>query len=417
MAKRDRQKNPCAHCDYPAYYHVSALHLKNHGCPGYEEQRIFRASPSSVKTYGQCQRRWAARALGGIKVPMSDAQKFGEVLHTMAEEYLLTGKIPDQDTPEGRLMIEGIPHLPKRRLTQEEVEGEINFTFDGVPWIGYYDWIEFDIRRIGDHKSSSDPKRWGLNAKQLPDDIQACSYAWFTKWDETNLRWLYYSKKSRNAYPVDATVSRKHAEQVIRSYSPIAREMQKLFDANPATLTIEQLNELPNDPSSCDHCGRGCDFAQHCTLIKPSALVRKQLVGNELDEAKAKNMAASDRIAEIRAKLEAKKNGGAVNPPEASEAVKDTLKEVANEVPKSAPASEPAPEPAAAAEPEKKRRGRPPGAAKTGAEETIDPYVPPAPAASEAAPPQTPRINMDLAALGAIAANLPAGVKLTITLG
>jgi hypothetical protein len=187
MASRERKKNPCRWCGQPweAHMHIGCA-TDQHGecdcesverkwpdpvtqeqvaeCEGYEESRIFRASPSSVKSYGQCQRKWAARALGGIKVPMSDAQKFGDVLHTMAEQYLLTGEIPDQDKPEGRLFLEGIPHLPKRRLNPDEVEGEIDFSYDGVRWIGYYDWIERDRQVIGDHKTSSDPKRWGLSA-------------------------------------------------------------------------------------------------------------------------------------------------------------------------------------------------------------------------------------------------------------
>ena len=425
MAIRERKKNPCRWCGEPFSKHAHSAdcaltqklgacdcesverlwpdpvtHEELAECEGYEEARIFRASPSSVKSYGQCQRKWASRALGGVK-KTTPAQAFGDVLHGMAECYLLTGAIPDQDTPEGRLFIEGIPHLPKRRLGADEVEGEIDFSFDGVPWIGYYDWIERDRQLIGDHKTSSDPKRWGLAAKDLPDDIQACTYAWHTGWTDTNLRWLYYSKKSRNAYPVDATVSRQHAEQVVRSYSPITREMQKLFDANPATLTVEQLNQIPNDPQSCDMCGRGCDFAEHCTLIKPSALVREKLVGKELEEAQVKNMAASDRIAEIRAKLAAKKNGEAVNPPEGKAAAEDTVKEVANEVP------------AAAAEPEKKEDAPELKAEPKKAKKSDKTDV--APVAAE--PATGGKVSLDLGALGTIAANLPDKVKITITLG
>lgn len=429
MATRERKKNPCRWCGESFERHEHSAECASRladdvrecdcesiergwphpltgeiseECGGYQESRIFRASPSSVKSYGQCQRKWAARALGGVKVPMSTAQKFGDTLHGMAEVYLLTGTIPDQDTPEGRLFLEGIPHLPKRRLNADEVEGEINFTYDGVPWIGYYDWIERDRQLVGDHKTSSDPKRWGLTAKDLPDDVQACTYAWHTGWDQTNLRWLYYSKKSRNAYPVDATVSRAHAEQVLKSHSPITREMQKLFDANPAQLTVEQLNQIPNDPQSCDMCGRGCDFAQHCTLIKPSALVREKLQGKELEEAQAKNMSASERIAEIKAKLAAKKNGEAVNPPEAAAAAEDTVKEVANETPKAAETPAEKPKDEAPAEKPKTKKS----------EKAAD-----APAAAAPAPGSDEALTRALVGLGAVAKMLPAGVKLTVTLG
>lgn len=205
------------------------------------------------------------------------------------------------------------------------MEGEVRFVFDGVPWIGYYDWKLFAERQIGDHKSSSDPKRWGLKSVDLPKDIQACTYVYDSNWPEANLRWVYYSKKSKNAYPVDATVSRQQAADVIGKYSPVAKEMQKIYNANPTKLTVAQLNEIPNDPNACDGCGRMCDFAQHCQLIKPSSLVRKK-------EEPSRMNPVNDKIAELKAKIAAKKAGGtpAVNPPETDEALKETAKEVAS---------------------------------------------------------------------------------------
>lgn len=311
MGEREKKWNPCAKCS--ASKELCA-------CAEYVEARIFRASPSSVKTYGECKRRWAAKALGGIKKE-TPAQAFGKLLHDMAEKYLLTGEVPDQTTPEGRLMIEGIPFLPKRRLLPEEVEGEISFELGGVPWIGYYDWKEFDVRLIGDHKSSADPKKWGLTSDQLPDDLQACMYSYGSGWPETKLKWVYYAKKSKNAYPVEAIVSAEHARQVVESYVPIAREMQKWFNEYPEQQSIDELNRIPCDPSACDYVGRNCDFAESCTLINPSSLVRN----------KEQPHMANDRIAELRAKIEAKKNGGVVNPPEVVAALAETEKEVAND--------------------------------------------------------------------------------------
>ncbi len=402
MAQREKQKNPCANCGHPFEVHpISGRAI----CSGYLEQMIFRASPSSVKSYGECQRKWAARALGGVRAQETPAQAFGTKLHGMAETYLATHEIPDQDTPEGRLFVEGIPFLPKRLLLPGEIEGEIGFNFDGVPWLGYYDWKLFAEKQIGDHKTSADPKKWGLSANQLPDDIQACSYAYDTGWDVTHCRWLYYGKTKKNAFPVDAKITRSQAEKTLKRYTPIALEMQKLFDANPALLTIDQLNQIPNNPSACGFCGRNCDFAESCTLIKPSALVRPKLTPHEMKQVKAQNMNAQDKIAEIRAKLAAKKNGSTVNPPEAAAAVEETVNEVANEVPQATPETEPEP----AAEPVKRGPGRP------------KKEVTPAPeVAAELPAPTTPemgKVQLDLASLGIIAANLPAGVKLTLTLG
>lgn len=335
MAQRAREPNPCKHCGEKRDTHALAS-----ACKTFEESRVFVASPSSVKTYSGCVRRWAAKALGGIRMPPGPPQIFGENLHSMAEHYLATHEIPDQGTKEGRLFVEGIPHLPRRLLLPHEIEGEVRFTFEGVPWIGYYDWKEFDIFRIGDHKTSSDPKRWGLTAEQLPKDVQAAMYAYGSGWPRTKLRWLYYSKKSSNAYPVDAELTRQAAEDVLSGYVQTTHEMQKWFNENPKTLSIEELNQIPCEPSSCDFVGRGCDFGTHCQLIKPQSLVRN--TGN--------TMSANDRVAKLQARLAEIKAAGtpAVNPPESAAALEETKTEIKNEAP---PVTETAPSEQAASEP------------------------------------------------------------------
>lgn len=329
MGERPKKYNPCACCGESWEAHQPGWSdgdlCAAYNCT-YQEQRIFRASPSSVKTYGGtdkdpgCKRRWAAKALGGIKKE-TPAQAFGTKLHGYAEAYLQFGTVPDQMTPEGRLMVEGIPFLPKRRLAEDEVEGEISFELGGVQWIGYYDWRENDVRLIGDHKSSADPKKWGLTSDQLQDDLQACMYSFGTGWDETRLKWVYYAKKSKTAYPVEATVTHAQALRVMEKHVPIAQEMQRWFNEYPEQQSIDELNAIPCNPAACGYTGRNCDFSEHCTLINPSSLVRNKEIPNM----------ANDRIAELRAKIEAKKNGGVVNPPESAAALEETAKEVKND--------------------------------------------------------------------------------------
>ncbi len=377
-------------------------------CPGYVESRIFRASPSSVESYHGCPRKWASRALGGVKKE-TDAQRFGTKLHEIAEKFLLTRETPDQTCKEGRLFNEGIPFLPKRKLLDSEIEGEVNFVFEGVPWIGYYDWKLFAEREIGDHKSSSDPKRWGLTSADLPKNLQACTYAFDSGWPETNLKWVYYSKKSNTAYPVLATVGRQQATDVLGKYSAITKDMQRLFDANPNQLTISELNEIPNDPNACDYTGRLCDFADSCVLRKPIASVSKETtMANEQIEALKRKIAEKNKAA-------AAGTSPATNPPEVTEALKETEKEVGNTIPpkkdpepeaKSEPAPASEPEAAPASEPEaapvKKPRGRPPANTDR--------------APSNEGLPKTNSIEGIVEHLAAFAGILPAGVKITIEL-
>src|SRR5690606_10397867 len=139
----------------------------------------------------------------------SDALVFGNALHKAAEDWLTHGTPPDCSTPWGALFLEGIPHLPKPGAC--EVEREIQFNLEGIPWVGFIDFLVPAEHLIGDHKTSSDPKRWGLTAETLPRDLQACTYAYAVGWPISNLRWVYYSKKSKNAYPVQAQVERSAA--------------------------------------------------------------------------------------------------------------------------------------------------------------------------------------------------------------
>jgi hypothetical protein len=415
MAERVKEKNPCVHCGQAWGNHPATCADGRE----YEEQRIFVVSPSSVKTAGKCWRQWASRALGKIKKPEGPAQLFGTTLHTMAECYLLTGAIPDQGTPEGRLFVEGIPFLPKRRLRPDEIEGECRFTIGGVPWIGYYDWREIDRQLIGDHKTSSDPKRWGLTAEELRQDVQAATYAYASGWNETNLKWLYYSKKSKSAYPVENTVTRAQALQVLESHTPIAQQMQALFDANPATLTIAQLNDIPNNPQSCDMCGRGCDFAEHCTLIKPGSLVRKD-----------PNNMANSRVEELKRRIAAAKGAGvAVNPPETDAALEETVKEIANETPEAAPYAFNPPVPGEApavtkaaspiTEEAKPKRGRPAKAKEESAPEPVKDEPPGVALARLCQAPAAVAAPIEIAAsnFGAIVEQARAlGCKITITI-
>jgi hypothetical protein len=333
MAQRERKKNPCARCQRAFEDHKPGdVGTLNGPCvDGYVESRIFRASPSSVESYGGnekkpgCPRKWASRALGGVKQE-TDAQRFGTRLHEIAEHFLLTRETPDQTSKEGRLFNEGIPHLPKRLLRPEEIEGEVSFVFEGVPWIGYYDWKLFDEREIGDHKTSSDPKKWGLTSADLPTNLQACTYAYDSGWPETNLKWLYYGKRSNNAYPVLATVGRQQATDVVGKHSAITKEMQKLFDLNPNQLTVRELNEIPNNPNACDYTGHLCDFASQCDLTLKTAVSVKKAPSN---------MDPKQRLAELKAQIAAKKAGTAAgtspatNPPEVDVALDETAKEVA----------------------------------------------------------------------------------------
>ncbi len=310
---------------------------------------------------------------------------------------MLDREPPDQTTKEGRLFNEGIPFLPKRKLLPTEIEGEVSFTLEGVPWIGYYDWKLFAERQIGDHKTSSDPKRWGLTADKLPTNLQACTYVYDSGWPEANLRWLYYGKKSKSAYPVDALVTREQATTVLSKFVSVTKEMQKWFNENPEKLTVDQLNEIPNNPDACDGVGRMCDFGEHCLIRKPLRTITPE-----------QTRMSNAKVEELRRQIEERKNKGkstAVNPPESEAALEETAKEVAGEKTETTAQSASAPDPVPEkkdAEP-KRKPGRPP----TKPPEVVD---------DSDGQPRRNSIEGVVEHLAALANILPPNVRITIEL-
>jgi hypothetical protein len=317
----------------------------------HESDGVAKFSPSALKTFKQCPRKWAASRFSGLPRVESAAQEDGTTLHTFAEAFLKDGTIPDQTHPMGRLMIEGIPHLP--RPGTAETEHYFTRTIDGICFHGYIDFLVRLPVLIGDHKSSSDPQKWGLDAVSIFEDEQVNVYGFEVleqeDCDEGEIRWVYYDKRRKRSYPVSVRLRRAEALEWIRkNLVPRAREMLVIREAIENEITngadrIETVNAIANAPKTCDGVGRMCDFGQYCHIYP-----------NKQEQIKMSTMA--EKLAAIQAKRAA---AGAGLPPEADKALPATAAEAAGE-PEPAPQAE-----APTAEAQKKSPGRPPKAKET----------------------------------------------------
>jgi hypothetical protein len=166
---------------------------------------------------------------------------------------------------------------------------------------------------VSDHKTSSDPKKWGLSAEALPHDVQAIIYAtWLLDLVDVpvvDLRWTYFRTRGKAiSFPVDARITREDARHNFKTkVEPNARAIIAAVETHKKTGAL--AGTLPAEPSACGNYG-GCDFAQFCERTKEEVL--SSIFGNK--EKKEKEMGLKELLA--------KKNGRKTPPPRAAEIAK-----------------------------------------------------------------------------------------------
>ena len=156
-------------------------------------------SPSQCETVTQCPRKWGLKYIAKMSEPQKGSAQLGEKCHKQAEDYLLSGTLPDQTTLEGQIITSGLHHLPMPPLPAEDVERKFTFTSPGgIVYSGRGDfrYRVMDAETvIADHKTTSDFK-WAKSEETLRKDPQAIIYAAEALSDNDDpgvqLRWVYY---------------------------------------------------------------------------------------------------------------------------------------------------------------------------------------------------------------------------------
>lgn len=270
-------------------------------------------SATQIDTAKDCLRKWAFRYLTDLPKPEpGSGALLGQKIHAVAEAYLSKGTQPDRDIPEGEIFIGGLPFLPPPG--SGGVEGRISIEISGILFTGFIDlrtrgsmlpqWPYGSVPVVLDHKTSSDPKKYGLTTETLKTNIQTLIYGFYemsvTKRDEIGFRWLYYKTKGRKlVYPVDVLMPRRQITDNFEKYVwSTAEKLHTLYEEKPDPNTLEPCTE------SCSKYG-GCPYQGVCILTpaqKASGLMR--LAQNKEEE-----------MTSLRAKLEEQANRGNVNPP------------------------------------------------------------------------------------------------------
>ena len=232
-------------------------------------REIWRVSASQIKTWNDCPRKWGFKYIDGLEDPPSKAAILGSKVHAELERYLGGGDI-DEASDAGKIAATALDLLPEPR-EDLSVEEEVVFELDGVTFRGFVDLIDPAGPTIFDHKTSSDPKRWGLTEETLVDDVQALMYATagFLRWDldSVGLQWTYLKTRgTAMATAVRATLSKDETLEKFRTrIHPTALAIVEAADCAESAL------ELSAKPSGCSKFG-GCPFSGVCPRTEDQLL-------------------------------------------------------------------------------------------------------------------------------------------------
>lgn len=276
----------CEECesalDFDGYYWVRC---SNEKCGNSGEANGYRlfigVSPSQVKVYRECKRKWAYGYIDRIRYPPKPAQAFGLEGHARNEAWLENGT-PVGDDDVGLVCAQGIkPHHLPTPAPDLMIEHYFEIVlFDGQAiMLGFIDCVlpprpGSPIPIIHDWKFTKD-LRWAMKVDELDDDAQAAVYAKvgviLFDADFVTDRWVYFcgrvNKKSEDGRP--RTPRGVRAVEQIYKRDQIERMWQTCVDDAAEIVqlrkTVKFAKEVEPTQTHCDAYG-GCDHRDYCPL-------------------------------------------------------------------------------------------------------------------------------------------------------
>ena len=244
-------------------------------------------SPTQLKTWTLCQRKWAWSSLHKIRESNKYAQR-GTECHLRIENWLLRGVVPGTDRY-GTIVRPGLKHLPPPFTAAGVERAFVYVSPNGFRYRGLIDVDYFDEKMgrpvVFDHKTTTDFK-WALSVDDLRNDTQALIYAaeslTFHKAELVDLRWIYYrDTPSSPAARVVATTL--HKDEVKDKFDAIDTTAE---DIRERGLKVKHALDLAPNPLACSQYG-GCPHRERCKLsdgerleaIMEQTSIREKLMG------------------------------------------------------------------------------------------------------------------------------------------
>lgn len=299
---------------------------------GERETGEWKVSPSQIKAIKRfdndregCDRKWGYRYIDKIETPPAKAAQLGSAVHALAEKYFADGVRPETSTRAGKLASRLLECYPSRGQFAEYaqitgvslvVEKQLSFRHEGVFYRGIADllWVEpkcevcgrvqfrtpsgvvcskghegapYDLApTVADHKTSSDPGKWGLTEHTIGTDPQALIYSAFAAaWADSprvNLQWTYVRTRGKSeSKPVRATLTETEIKTRFEEHvAPHGRRILELLKA-------EKAEDLDANPEACSAFG-GCPHAAYCPRTTQETLFAVFGQGESTMDLKAK---------------------------------------------------------------------------------------------------------------------------------
>ncbi|MDP6423388.1 MAG: PD-(D/E)XK nuclease family protein, partial [Planctomycetota bacterium] len=155
-----------------------------------------RVSASQIQLASLCWRKWAFAYIRGLREPETRALALGTKVHAILEAYLRDGTVPDPNETwsfpgetrtfyPGKIALNMMPAGLFPAPGVGKVEHRFEWHNDGIIWNGLVDWHAFNptappaefeelpgradtgLIVVIDHKTSSDPVKWGKTASSV----------------------------------------------------------------------------------------------------------------------------------------------------------------------------------------------------------------------------------------------------------
>lgn len=257
---------------------------------------------------------WEEIEAGAPHLPRHKSSALGSAVHAVAESYFAGGE-PNWYTFPAQILESGIHSLPRPdECALVEVERPIGrapvpypeppedprkpptrILIAGTYWGGFVDLtLRVDSRavldRLGlpaelegvpfvvDHKTSSDPVRWGHTPETLASDLQFAIYA-YDLMDRYGLdrafgRWNYYASRSKRvSFPIDAWIRRDQALDVIAPHAHLARQLDAMTCRDDAEMRVSACADYGGcylHRSNGGPCDARQSVAARLTRLRPS---------------------------------------------------------------------------------------------------------------------------------------------------
>lgn len=221
-------------------------------------------SPTQIKEYRHCPRKWWYRYREKRQTPESTSLKLGKDVHEILENYVLKGKKVDPTTQAGAVALPALDLLPEQFGPGYLIEQHLTLKLvdtdtDNHEYLlhGYADLLEETTPTVWDYKTTADFK-WALKAEDLAKDPQAVIYAAAVMSPEfagVKLHWLYLKTRgAARASLVQIYLFADQIESALKLYVlPAAREIRQ----------IKTVKDTYADLYACAAYG-GCPFVNIC---------------------------------------------------------------------------------------------------------------------------------------------------------